>query len=91
MAGQHRKNESRGTKARQRRTRAIGAGTAVGAFLAFGMTPLAPAPQAHADDFGWLLDLFEPSAVNPDAGLDLTFDAVPLSSDPLDWTTLVND
>src|SRR5574340_742060 len=48
------------SKARRGR-RVLGAGTAAGAFLAFGMTPLAAAPQAQADDFG-LLDLFDPSA-----------------------------
>ena len=43
--------QTRNTKTR-RRARVVGAGTAAGAFLAFGMTPLATAPSAHADDFG---------------------------------------
>ncbi|MGB8792141.1 MAG: hypothetical protein WCD33_11575, partial [Mycobacterium sp.] len=47
--GRHR--QTRNTKTR-RRARAVGAGTAAGAFLAFGMTPLATTPSAHADDFG---------------------------------------
>jgi hypothetical protein len=47
--GGHR--QTRNTKTR-RRARVVGAGTAAGAFLAFGMTPLAAAPSAHADDFG---------------------------------------
>jgi endoglycosylceramidase len=33
------------------RHRALGAGTAIGAFLAFGMTPLTAVPTAHADAF----------------------------------------
>ena len=43
--------QTRNTKTR-RRARVVGAGTAAGAFLAFGMTPLATTPSAHADDFG---------------------------------------
>src|ERR1700757_4359439 len=43
--------QTRNTNGR-RRARAVGAGTAAGAFLAFGMTPLAAMPSAHADDFG---------------------------------------
>lgn len=48
--------------------RVIGAGSAVGAFLAFGMAPMVSAPAAQADDFGLdnLFDLFfDPS---PEAG-----------------------
>ena len=51
MAGRHsskRNQRSRNAKAR-RRGRVLGAGTTAGAFLAFGMTPLATAPAAHAD------------------------------------------
>lgn len=40
----------------QRTRRVAGLGTAVGAFLAFGLTPLAPAPTAAADGFD---DVFE--------------------------------
>ena len=66
--GAHRKKGSR------RRNLAIGGGSAVGAFLAFGMTPLAAAPPAHAD----IEDLiFEPiinslAGIDPTLGVDLT-------------------
>ncbi|MGH3560530.1 MAG: hypothetical protein ACRDTN_01655, partial [Mycobacterium sp.] len=55
----------------------LGAGAAAGAFLAFGMTPLATAPQAQADELDWITDLFDPSSwfgagsVDPSAGVDL--------------------
>ncbi|MGB3334277.1 MAG: hypothetical protein WBA79_15855, partial [Mycobacterium sp.] len=42
----------------RRRKRIAGAGTAVGAFLAFGMTPLSVTPSAHADELDWVSDLF---------------------------------
>src|ERR1700691_1275212 len=51
MAGRNsskRNQRSRNAKARRRR-QVLGAGTTAGAFLAFGMTPLATAPPAHAD------------------------------------------
>ena len=46
--GGHR--QTRKTKTR-RRARVVGAGTAAGAFLAFGLYPLAGAPTAKADVF----------------------------------------
>ncbi|MGH3563649.1 MAG: PGRS repeat-containing protein [Mycobacterium sp.] len=52
-----RSRDLRGTGRRGRRV--LGAGTAVGAFLALGMTPLANAPMANAD-FG-LEDLLDPA------------------------------
>ncbi|MGA8328337.1 MAG: PGRS repeat-containing protein, partial [Mycobacterium sp.] len=58
MAGRHnskRDQRSRNAKARRRR-RVLGAGTTAGAFLAFGMTPLATAPAAHADEFDVIID-----------------------------------
>ena len=52
----------------RRRNRAIGTGSAVAGFLAFGMAPLAGAPQAHADGFE---DLFDFSWLTPaDSGAD---------------------
>ncbi|MGV0750960.1 hypothetical protein ABQF29_22560, partial [Mycolicibacter minnesotensis] len=33
------------------------AGSAVGAFLAFGLSPLSSAPVAHADELDWVVDL----------------------------------
>jgi len=46
------KNGARGGRIR----RAAGAGSALAAFLAFGMTPLTTGPVAHADGFDDLLD-----------------------------------
>lgn len=47
-----------GSKAR--RSRVFGAGTAVSAFLTFGMAPLAATPTAHADIEDVWVDLFGP-------------------------------
>src|SRR5258707_14352524 len=72
MAGYRRigtggQRQTRNIEAR-RRARVVGAGTAAGAFLAFGMTPLATAPSAHADDFG-LGDLIANLVTGGTAGL----------------------
>lgn len=61
-----------------RRRRVVGAGTAAGAFLALGMTPLLFAPQARAD-FEWLGDLLDP-LINSATTADLT--------DPVAWAWL---
>ncbi|WP_264074088.1 hypothetical protein, partial [Mycolicibacter minnesotensis] len=37
--------------------RVAAAGSAVGAFLTFGMSPLSAAPAAHADELDWVVDL----------------------------------
>ena len=57
MAG-HNKNKrnQRSRSAKASRRRALGAGTTAGAFLAFGMAPLATAPAAHADVFDVIID-----------------------------------
>ena len=57
-----------------RRGRAIGAGTAAGAFLAFGMTPLAAAPVANADGLDVVLDpiLNSLASIAPALTTDLT-------------------
>lgn len=59
MAAKHRTQGNRRSRNAKARRRAVGAGSAVGAFLAFGMTPLATAPPARADlfDFDWIGDL----------------------------------
>jgi endoglycosylceramidase len=56
------------------RRRVVGAGTAAGAFLAFGMTPLTPAPAANADFEDVILDpiLNSLSSVDPALATDLT-------------------
>src|ERR1700733_5806554 len=73
------KRNQRSSKAKaRRRRRAVGMGGSAGAFLAFGLTPLATAPAAHADPFDVILDPIInsitsalPSALDPLAGLDL--------------------
>jgi hypothetical protein len=65
MSGQHRKGNRRSLKAKAgRRSRAIGLGGSAGAFLAFGLYPLAGAPTAKADVFGDILDMAVGSAVS---------------------------
>ena len=57
MSGQHSiKRNHRSHSAKARRRRVIGLSTSTGAFLAFGMTPLATAPAAHADVLDVILD-----------------------------------
>src|SRR5690625_3273361 len=77
MPTMSRRHNQRGRHDTNRRNRVIGASSTVGAFLTFGMIPLAPTPPAQADEFDWILDLFDPSlwlAADPTdavAGLDL--------------------
>jgi endoglycosylceramidase len=56
------------------RSRVVGAGTAAGAFLAFGMAPVAPAPSANADGLDAILDpiLDSLSSLAPALTTDLT-------------------
>ncbi|WP_067975443.1 cellulase family glycosylhydrolase [Mycolicibacter icosiumassiliensis] len=58
--GRRRRAGNRRLPAASSRRRAIGTATAAGAVVAFGLTPLASAPSAHAD-FD-LLDFLDPSA-----------------------------
>jgi hypothetical protein len=68
------KGNCRTPKAKARR-RVVGAGTAIGAFLAFGMTPLATAPNAHADfDFVDMIDSFLGDAADTGSGGGSAFD-----------------
>jgi len=57
MAGRHSKKNRRAArdKARARRA-ALGLGSSAGAFLAFGLTPLASVPPAHADGLDVIID-----------------------------------
>ncbi|MGB3332060.1 MAG: hypothetical protein WBA79_04570, partial [Mycobacterium sp.] len=67
-------------EARQRireRRRVLGAGSAVGAFLAFGLGPIATAPSARAD-IDWLVDFVDASVVSGAA-------VGPAAAD-MDWT-----
>ncbi|WP_067970085.1 PGRS repeat-containing protein [Mycolicibacter icosiumassiliensis] len=73
---------TQGKTASRHRNRMIGAGSAVAAFLAFGMTPLTPAPQAQAD----FEDLFNFDWLAPTADID-----VPGSADAFDLSSLMGD
>jgi len=71
-----RNRRSRNAKARRRRM--VGLLTSAGAFLAFGLTPLATAPPAHADEFDVIIDPIISAisgslggVVAPFAGVDL--------------------
>src|ERR1700736_3414581 len=101
MAGQRssKNNQSAKAKARRRR-RAIGLGGSSGAFLAFGLYPLAGAPTAKADVFDDILDTVVGSAVssavtsvNPTDFLDPSVLSGLLTdlSTPAGWDTLLTD
>src|SRR5437588_10229071 len=94
MAG-HRgcKRSRRSQNPKAHRRRAVGLGGGVGAFLAFGIGPLAGAPPARADIedlvieplinfLGPLAGLVEPAAGLDLSGLGSVADAAPVS-DPL--------
>jgi endoglycosylceramidase len=68
--GQHQVRQAR----IRRGGRVVGASTAAGAFLAFAMTPLAPAPAANADELELILDpiLNSLSSIAPALATDLT-------------------
>jgi hypothetical protein len=67
------KQNRQSRNAEARRCRVVGLGTSAGAFLAFGLTPRATAPAAHADEFELIID----PIINSVAGVDLL---PPLSS-----------
>jgi hypothetical protein len=66
---QHRQSRN----AEARRCRVVDLGTGAGAFLAFGLTPRAAAPAAHADEFELIIE----PIINSLASVDLL---PPLSS-----------
>src|SRR6202035_5331139 len=72
MAGRgsaRRSQRSSKDKARRRR-RSIGLGGGAGAFLAFGVSPLASVPPAHADGLDVVIDPIINSILGSVAGLD---------------------
>src|SRR5271155_1420857 len=72
MAGRHSaKKNHRSRSAKARRRRAVGLGTGAGAVLAFGLSPLASAPAAHADELDVILD----PIINSLASIDPTLAA----------------
>src|ERR1700730_17622816 len=81
MAGRHknkRGQRSRNSKARHRRV--LGAGSTAGAFLAFGMTPLASAPVAHADGLDVITDPIINSILGSVTSLDALVGIIPSGS-----------
>src|ERR1700722_15617602 len=71
MASQHNnKRNQRSRNAKASRRRVLGAGTTAGAFLAFGMYPLASAPAAHADVFDVIIDPIVNSILSSITSLD---------------------
>src|ERR1700761_4312793 len=73
MASRHGKRNGRSKRGRVTRRGAAGLSASAGAFLAFGMGPLANAPAAHADDFG-VLDAIVNSLSAADPGLHAGLD-----------------
>ncbi|MFZ0904942.1 MAG: PGRS repeat-containing protein, partial [Mycobacterium sp.] len=87
-------------KAKARRRRVVGLSGSAGAFLAFGLGPLATAPSAKADVFDDILDLAVGSAVssaatavNPTDFLDpgVLSGLLGELSTPAGWDTLLTD
>src|ERR1700735_4577396 len=72
MAAHHRKRNRQSSKARRRR--AVGLSSTAGAALAFGLTPWATAPPAHADELDAILDpiINSLSAIDPTLAVDAT-------------------
>src|SRR5277367_1257793 len=99
MAGQHSGKKNRAAKGKAR-GRALGLGGSAGAFLAFGLSPLASlasAPPAHADGLDAIIDPILNSilssvtsfdallGIDPTAGLDVAAVA------PSGWESLFGD
>src|SRR6201996_9125850 len=101
MAAKHSKGNRQSANAKaRRRNRAIGLGGSAGAFLAFGLSPLAGAPVAKADVFDDILDMAVGSAassavtaVNPTDFLDPNVLAGLMGdlATPSGWDTLLAD
>src|SRR5271155_1003443 len=75
MAGQRcPKRNRRPRNAKALRRAVVGLIASAGAFLAFGMTPSAMTPSAHADEFELIIDpiINSISSIDPTLGTDLT-------------------
>lgn len=68
------KQNRRSRNAKALRRAVVGLIASAGAFLAFGMTPLAMPPSAHADEFELIVDpiINSISSIDPALGTDLT-------------------
>src|SRR5271155_4464229 len=65
------KRNQRSSKAKaRRRRRAVGLGGSAGAFLAFGLGPMATAPPAHADGLDVIIDPIINSVLSSVTALD---------------------
>src|ERR1700722_19538030 len=97
MAGKHSGKKNRQSGKGKARGRALGLGGSAGAFLAFGLSPLAglaSAPQAHADGLDVIIDPIINSilgsadgllGIDPTTGLDAAIAA------PGGWESLFAD
>jgi len=74
MAQRFSKRNRKACNAEALRRAVVGLIASVGAFLAFGMTPLAMTPSAHADEFELIIDpvINSISSIDPTPGTDLT-------------------
>src|SRR6202000_1270977 len=104
MAGRHSKKNRRAArdKARARRA-ALGLGSSAGAFLAFGLTPLASVPPAHADGLDVIIDPIINSilssvtsfdallGIDPSSLGDLALPAPDAATATSGWETLFGD
>src|ERR1700728_4091385 len=96
MAGKHsgKKNRQSG-KGKARRGAALGLGGSAGAFLAFGLTPLASIPPAHADGLDAIIDPILNSVLssvtNFDALLGIDPSALGDVATPSGWESLFGD
>src|SRR5271163_1981216 len=75
MAGQRcPKRNRRSRNAKVLRRAVVGLIASAGAFLAFGMTPLAMTPSAHADEFDLIIDpiINSLASVDPTLAVDMT-------------------
>src|SRR5271166_1275050 len=68
------KHNRRSRNAKALRRAVVGLIASAGAFLAFGMTPLAMTPSAHADEFDVIVDpiINSISSVDPTLAVDMT-------------------
>src|ERR1700758_394553 len=74
MAHHFSRRNRRPRNAKAVRRAVVGLIASAGAFLAFGMTPLAMTPSAHADEFDVIIDpiINSISSIDPTLGADLT-------------------
>src|ERR1700760_2978634 len=102
MAGQHSKKNRRAGKSKARR-RPLGLGGSAGAFLAFGLTPLASVPPAHADGLDAIIDPILNSilssvtsfdallGIDPSSLGDLALPATDAAAVPSGWEALFGE